>query len=230
MRDLLARHDPDALLACAQTRFAFPLLRDARLAAWRRPRADPALRFGAHPQQQPGRWHIGAQPPLGRIDAATLRALATLVRDAGNGSLHLTPWQSVLLPEVPTHAVQYALDRLAALGFACDRREPLARLIACAGSVGCAKGLADTKADALRLAGALPADVEVHLSGCSRSCAAAHPVPFTLLAVAPNRYDLYQRVDASRAEGGFGTCVARDLTIEQAAERLARPPRSPFDA
>jgi precorrin-3B synthase len=192
--------------------------------------------------------YVGGAPPLGRIDAPTLRELAALAQDAGNGTLRVTPWQSVLLPDVRTEAAPAALLRLASLGFACDGSQPFARLISCTGSSGCAKGHADTKADARALATRLPANVEVHLSGCTRSCAAAHPVPFTLLAVAPGRYDLYQRDVANRSDGsdgnirdsnsatedasstGFGHCIAHYLTIEHAADLLERLPRSFTDA
>ncbi len=166
----------------------------------------------------------GGQPPLGRLDAPTLRELAALTREAGNGTLRFTPWQSVLLPDVASAAVPAVLARLAALGLACDPQQPLATLIACTGSSGCAKGLADTASDALQLAARLSSGAEVHLSGCLRSCAAAHPVPFTLLAVAVGRYDLYQRDDARAA--GRGTCIARHLTIEEAADTLNRLARS----
>jgi precorrin-3B synthase len=124
------------------------------------------------------------------------------------------------------------------LGFACERTQPFARLIACAGSSGCAKGLADTKADAAQLARSLPELADVHLSGCGRSCAAAHPVPFTLLAVAPGRYDLYQHTEprhdprsdapSPHATRSFGTCLARNLTIDEAAPLLQPPPVRSF--
>jgi precorrin-3B synthase len=45
--------------------------------------------------------------------------------------------------------------------------------------------------------------------------------------VAPDHYDLYRRDDDPP---GFGQCVAHHLTIEQAADALARLARSPFDA
>ncbi|HEY1995817.1 precorrin-3B synthase [Paraburkholderia sp.] len=228
MRHLLALHPVQAVLQRAQSYLDFPLSHEPALAGWRRAPADASLRFGAHPQREADMWQVGGQPPLGRMDAATLLALAALANDAGNGALHMTPWQSVLLPDVVAEALPYVLARFQAAGLACDRAEPLARLIACAGSSGCIKGLADTKADALRLAALLPAHVEqVHLSGCPRSCAAAHRAPYTLLAAQAGRYDLYRRDDG---EPGFGRCVARHLTIEQAADALARLARSPFDA
>ncbi|SDR56398.1 precorrin-3B synthase [Paraburkholderia tuberum] len=223
MRDLLATQCADALLRHAQRYVDFPLARDASLSHWQRHiAADPSLRLGAHAQRGDGSSHVGGQPPLGRIDAATLRALAALAQKHGNGRLHATPWQSVLLPDIATTAVPAVLAKLIALGLACDPAQAITHVIACAGSAGCAKGLADTKTDALQLAERLPAGVDVHLTGCPRSCAAAHRAPYTLLAAAPGLYDLYRR----DGRPGFGQCVAPQLTIDEAAALLARLARS----
>jgi precorrin-3B synthase len=231
MRDLLAIRSIDELMEHVKARIDFPLLRGERIEAWRREAADAALRLGAHPQRTEALWHVGGQPPLGRLNAASLRGLAALARDLGNATLRMTPWQSVLLTDVPSGNVSAAIERLNAQGLICSPNDPLTRLIACAGSTGCAKGLADTKADAMRLASRLPADIEaVHLSGCPRACAAAHGAPHTLLAVAPGRYDLYQR-DTQPKQPGFGKCIARHLTIDEAAAHLNhRQPGSPIDA
>ncbi|APA89334.2 precorrin-3B synthase [Paraburkholderia sprentiae WSM5005] len=223
MRDLLATHSADALLRHAQRYVDFPLARDASLRHWQRHiPADASLRLGAHAQRGDGTWYVGGQAPLGRIDAATLRDLAALAQTHGNGMLHATPWQSVLLPDIATQAVSTVLAKLSALGLACDPAQAITHVIACAGSAGCAKGLADTKTDALQLAECLPAGVDVHLTGCPRSCAAAHRAPYTLLAAAPGRYDLYRRDGGP----GFGQCVAPQLTIDEAAALLARLARS----
>ncbi|RKR39032.1 precorrin-3B synthase [Paraburkholderia sp. BL17N1] len=227
MRHLLTAHSVDAVLHHAQRYLDFPLTRNAKLANWHRiTPADANLRLGAHAQRVPGAWHVGGQPPLGRLDADTLTGLATLSQQHGSATLHLTPWQSVLLPDIATHAVPILLSGLNALGLACDPAHAITHLIACAGSSGCVKGLADTKNDALRLAARLPAGVDVHLSGCLRSCAAAHCAPFTLLAAAPGLYDLYRR----DGRPGFGQCVARQLTIGEAADLLERLARSDTDA
>ncbi|PXW25593.1 precorrin-3B synthase [Paraburkholderia caballeronis] len=226
MRDLLAAgHPAEAVWQRASASLDFAP--EPAPAGWRRAAADPSLRFGAHRQRDAERWWIGAQPPLGRIDTATLRALADLARRAtGSRSLHVTPWQGVLLPDVASRDVADTLASLARLGFACEANAPFARLIACSGSAGCARGLADTRADALALAARLPAKAEVHLSGCRRSCAAAHRAPYTLLAVAPGRYDLYRRNGGTT---GFGDRVAHDASIALAAETLDKLVRSTPD-
>jgi len=151
----------------------------------------------------------------------TLAAVAELAEYHGNGELHLTPWQGLLLPDVPVGTAPDLLAALGALDLTTDPAAPLARLIACTGSQGCAKGQADTKGDALRLAERLPAGVEVHLSGCPRSCALAGQAPHTLLAVAPGRYDLFVR-DATQP--GPGRRRATQLSLDEAAAWLARSP------
>ncbi|KVD70831.1 precorrin-3B synthase [Burkholderia sp. ABCPW 14] len=221
MRDLLAACMPDAFLSHAEARLPFALRRGADLADWRRARVDAALRFGIQPERDPARCVVGAQPLLGRLDAATLEALAALADTHGDGTLRITPWQGVMLPGVARDAAHDALARVAALGFVCDASAPLAHVVACAGSTGCARSPADTKADARALAAQLAAPVDVHLSGCARSCALPHAAAHTLVATAAGRYDLYRRDGAT----GFGHAVARQLTIDQAAAALSRDTR-----
>jgi len=231
MRDLLRRLDGAHVVMHAATRAGIELRDGDDVRAWRRAPADPARRFGAWPQRDAGLSYVGGQPPLGRIDTHALRALAGLAHDHGDRTFRLTPWQSVLIPAVPTDAIAPVVRGLAALGFATSARDPFARLIACAGSAGCAKGLADTKADARDLARRLPDGVEVHLSGCARSCAAAHCARYTLLAVEPARYDLYRRVPASAPgrANRFGERIGIRLTLEAAADALGDAARSPSD-
>ncbi|WP_321844820.1 precorrin-3B synthase [Paraburkholderia bannensis] len=234
MREIVATHGAQAVLQKAQEH-ALPSI--ARAHDWHRPDVDLALRLGAHALNSDTSY-IGCQPPLARLDAATLHALATLAQTHGDGTLRITPWQGAILPNIDNGVAQDVLESLQALGLIADAAHPLARTIACTGTAGCAKSRADTKADALRLATNLPPHVHVHLSGCERSCAAAHRAPFTLLAVAPDAYDLYEHGtenNLARAAdtAPFGHCVARHLTIEAAAQLLtqlpAQRPRSTSD-
>ncbi|MBB4822487.1 precorrin-3B synthase [Pseudomonas alcaligenes] len=219
MRDLLGSLGAERLLAELRQRLPFPL-HDA--GNWRRAASD--LRpVGVLPQLQAGLYLVGAIPPLGRLQASQLLTLAELAQRHGDGSLHMTPWQSVLLPNVPGQETAPLLAELAALGLCTDIDAPLARIQACTGSAGCAKGLADTKADALTLAAVLPDGAQVHLCGCPRSCAAANVAPLTLLATGDGHYDLYRRDDGA---GGFGRPLARDLDIHAAAAWLAATPDS----
>jgi precorrin isomerase len=110
--------------------------------------------------------------------------------------------------------IDQARDRLAALGLLCAPDQPLARVSACTGSSGCAKALADTKADAVAwprcwaLAPRQRAPVRL-----PRSCAVAHVAPATLLA-RPGPLRPYLR-DARQP--GFGRLRAADLTLKKQA-------------
>ncbi|MEN2397819.1 precorrin-3B synthase [Pseudomonas halotolerans] len=224
MRHLLAEIPRDECLVQLARRVALQPCAD-----WRRDESVDGLHIGIHSQHD-DRVYVGAAAPLGRLDPVMLRAAAQLARDKGDASLRFTPWQSLLLPNVRREEADDVLARLDALGLLCAVDQPLAQLIACSGSSGCGKALADTKADARQLAELLQrqgCSLKVHLSGCSRSCAAAHVAPATLLAVAPGRYDLYFR-DATLP--GFGALQAHDLTIEALGRWLDARPRSPLDA
>lgn len=223
MRHLLQNLPAPAVLDALRARQpALALRRDVALLAWRRAQAEPQRRFGVQAQRQAGLCQVGAQTVLGRLDARQLQALAALIERLGTPCLHLTPWQGVLLPDVPAARGAEAQRALADLGLLVDPAAPLARLIACSGSPGCARALADTKADARRLAALLPpaaGAADIHLSGCPRRCAAAHGAAFTLLATATARYQLLA--------GGHGPVLAEHLNIEQAATWLAAHPSSP---
>lgn len=222
MRHLLEQMPIAAFLAALQARLPFALEHSAQVQAWRRPAAEPWAHLGIRAQRQAGLVHVGAAPVLGRISAAQLAAVAPL----SQGAVYFTPWQSLLLRDVPSAQAPALQAQLNALGLLTDPTAPLARIVACSGATDCGKGLAASKSDALELAQLLAGRGlidQVHLSGCNRSCAAAHVAPHTLLAVAQGRYDLYQR-DSNAA--GFGRLLARNLTITDAADTLTAQPQT----
>lgn len=216
MRQLLAGLGTDAFLAG----LAVPLRHDAEVLGWRRRGRDQVLHLGVYPQVQVERVAVGAMAPLGRLSAAQLRGIGALARELGDGSLRMTPWQSVLLPNIALVRAERVLAALAHLGLIVDVAAPLAAVVACTGSAGCAKALADTKADAVQLASRLrlPGRVaSIHLTGCGRNCAMAHTAPATLLAVGPGRYDLYFH---DPAQSGPGALAGHNLTLEEAGATL----------
>ncbi len=216
-RDLLETQPVDALRAELQAAVPGVITDCARVDAWRRVAPAVPRPVGLHAQRQAGCVFAAAVPALGRIAPATLRTLADLAAMLGDGAIRLTPWQGVVLPNVAARDGAAVLARLAALGFATRPAEPLASLVACAGSAGCDRGKADTKADARHLAEALAAAgiaPDLHLTGCIRSCASARVAAFTLEAVATGRYDLYARDD--NAPHRFGRRVAEHVTPESA--------------
>ncbi|PYB71626.1 precorrin-3B synthase [Pseudomonas sp. LB-090624] len=211
------------LEVCSATDFVaglgLDIRRDPAVLAWRR-EPHHASWLGQLPQ--PHGLALGVAPPQGRLTPAMLRGAAQVARELGDGSLRLSPWQSLVLTNLQAQHIDQAQAGLSAIGLLCHAHEPLARISACTGSSGCAKALGETKADAVTLAALLGpgAPASVHLTGCPRSCAVAHVAPATLLARSPGRYDLYLR-DARQP--GFGALRGTDLTLNEAGAMLDLP-------
>jgi precorrin-3B synthase len=102
--------------------------------------------------------------PLGRMTAAQLIWLAGHVTGR---PARITPWRSVVLPDLPDAAG--VLRDAARLGFGVDMTSPWLRVSACAGRPRCASALADVQADAAAFAARWPEQI-VHVSGCARHC------------------------------------------------------------
>ncbi|HEX8595469.1 MAG TPA: precorrin-3B synthase [Pseudomonas sp.] len=226
MRHLLAQVPVEQVLEQLAARMSVALRADQKVTGWRRPAVKGTGHIGIYPQHETGKVAVGGVAPLGRLDPQMLTTLAKLAAEVGDGSLHLTPWQSALLPNIPAERAQDVLLAMQGAGLLCSVEQALAQTIACTGSTDCVKGLADTKGDARILAANLQnhgISRPVHLSACKRSCAAAHCAPVTLLAVSAGHYDLYFR-DAEQS--GFGVLQARDLTIEAVGALLIADSRS----
>ncbi|MER7762698.1 precorrin-3B synthase [Streptomyces sp. NPDC097619] len=109
-------------------------------------------------------------PPLGRLTSDQLRALARAARAAA-GELRVTPWRQVVLPG-PADPAGTAAD-LAAAGLVPDPDSAWEGVTACSGRPGCAKSLADVRADATAVVARARGPLPVHWSGCARRC--GHP-------------------------------------------------------
>jgi precorrin-3B synthase len=115
--------------------------------------------------QHDGRTALVAVVPLGRLSAEQALLLAGTATD-----LQVTPWRSVVLPDQSDAGASAALT---AAGLVLDAGSAWVSVTACAGRPGCAKSLADVRADATAalVAGTLPAGgARQHWAGCERRC------------------------------------------------------------
>ena len=118
--------------------------------------------------QHDGRTALVAVVPLGRLSADQAELLTRLADD-----VQLTPWRSVVVPDLAEDAVDDAAVALHRTGMVFDADSAWTRVTACAGRPGCAKSLADVRADAVRAVadGTLPAGgTRQHWAGCERRC------------------------------------------------------------
>jgi len=239
LRDLLPRHEIGARRVFVDAALSTTTLKTVRpvwLSQWRRPRpaSDAARRIGLLPQRTDipidhavtsmlGLPALGVHAALGRLTPHQLDTLAALSDHIGDGTLRVTPWQGILLPNVRAseHELASTLETLHDVEVIVDHAASITRLHACAGSTGCAKGHADTKRDAvqlaMRLSGRVP-QVSIHVSGCERRCASAVTRRFTLVATAPGRYALH--ASSGRERGEVLQCA--DVDIDGAADRILK--------
>jgi precorrin-3B synthase len=118
--------------------------------------------------QDDGRTALIGVVPLGRLSADQAELLAHLAEE-----VQLTPWRSVVLPDLAEDAVDDAAVDLFRSGMVFDEASPWLRVTACTGRPGCAKSLADVRADAAAAVagGTLPAGgARQHWAGCARRC------------------------------------------------------------
>ncbi|UKO97975.1 precorrin-8X methylmutase [Nostoc sp. UHCC 0870] len=171
---------------------------------WKRKDLTPEQRsntqyhhIGIHPQHQPELYYIGIVLPLGRLETQQLRGLADLSEKYSHGTLRLTPWQNLLLTDIPQQKLTEVQREITDLKLDASPTNIKSALVACSGNQGCAAAATDTKTHALALADYLQSHVtlehpvNIHLSGCEKSCAQHGKSDIALLGVSEERYQVY---------------------------------------
>lgn len=160
-----------------QKKLAFPLLRFPAEKCIRRSEPIKHGHVGVYRQKQRGKNYIGVVVPVGVMTARQMHRLAEIAENYGSGQLRLTPWQNVIMPDVPDGFVETVKRQLVRMGFHHEATQIAGGLIACTGNTGCKWSATDTKGQALALAARLNKTVKldqpinIHLTGCPNSCA-----------------------------------------------------------
>ncbi|MBD2038626.1 precorrin-3B synthase [Leptolyngbya sp. FACHB-321] len=178
-----------------------------------------------HSQRQTGLSYIGTILPLGRLETQQLRGLATLAAHYGSGILRFTPWQNVLLPDLQTSQIAVVQQKVEQLGLHTSATHPQSAIVACSGTTGCKSSATNTQADALALVTyleqhiALDCPINIHFSGCEKSCAQHHTSDIALVGVAQNGYEAYHVYvgeDASDEDSAkFGRSLYQNYAFTQ---------------
>jgi ferredoxin-nitrite reductase len=153
--------------------------------------------LGIHAQRQPGLFYVGVVLPLGRLETTQLRGLATITARYGSGILRITPWQTVLLSDLPTSEISVVMQEVEQLGLSGSSTHSHSAIVACSGTTGCKSSATNTQADALVLAAhleqhiVLDRPINIHFSGCEKSCAQHSASDITLLGITTERYRVY---------------------------------------
>ncbi len=104
--------------------------------------------------------------------------------------VRLTPWRGIVVPGLPAHVAAGALDGLADAGLVTEPDSAWRSVTACTGKPGCAKALADVRADARAVMERARGPLAVHWSGCERRCGHPRGTAWVDLVATPAGYDL----------------------------------------
>ncbi|MEG3850430.1 precorrin-3B synthase [Microcoleus sp. herbarium19] len=224
LRHLLADWGGEKYLEKIQHNLPF-VLQQSSIATSEKPIAR-YQHLGIHPQQQSGFSYIGIALPLGKLKSQQLRDLANLAQNFGRGTLRLTPWQNLLISDIPNHRICELEKSIARLGLHSSATNLDSCLVACAGSSGCASAMTDTQNHALAtvkdLARKIQIDrpINIHFSGCEKSCAQHSPIDITLVGIQIKQgnetiagYDIY----AGTTDSPFGRQIFQGVRVAEIA-------------
>lgn len=140
--------------------------------------------------------------PLGRLSTAQWRTLP--------GELRITPWRSIVVTGVGVGVP--AVDP----GLVTDPDDPWRSVTACTGKPGCAKSLADVRADARALLRRGRGPLPVHWSGCARRCGHPRGTEWVDVLATEDGYRLsvHGRAVPQQADMAASLTAARNSTSE----------------
>lgn len=217
-----------------QKKLSFPLVLLPLDRCQPRPPAIKHGHLGTYRQRQPGLNYLGVVVPVGLLTSRQMRRLADLASNYGSGHLRLTPWQNLLIPDLPDAFVPTVQRQLVRIGLHHRAESVTGGLVACTGNAGCQWAATATKAHALALARHLeprvPLDrpINIHLTGCPNSCAQHYVGDIGLQGVkVPSgsaTAEGYHVVlgGGTGAESGIGRQVFTALPFEQIPPLLER--------
>ena len=177
--------------------------------------------IGVH-QQNDGRFFVGVAPVAGRVSGTVLSQVADLAEAHGSGRVRITPYQKLLVLDVPEDRVESLVEGLREIGL--EARPSVWRrgTMACTGIEFCKLAIVETKGTAARVIrhleetlGDLDTEITINVNGCPNACARTQVADFGLkgqLVTGPdgNQVEGYQvhlgggLALAAGQEAGFG--------------------------
>ncbi len=125
---------------------------------------------------------IGAAPIAGRVSGTILTAVAELAERAGSDRIRFTPYQKLVVLDIPDDKVEQTVAGLESLGLQVQPSQWRRNLMACSGIEFCKLSFAETRVRAQSLVpelesrladinSRLDVPITVNINGCPNSCA-----------------------------------------------------------
>jgi len=176
--------------------------------------------LGIHSQKQSGLFYIGVVVPLGRITSQQLSGLGQIAKQYGGGALRLTPWQNLLITDITEAHIEQVTQEILDLGLFISANHPYAAIAACSGYNGCKSAFTNTQADAKKVAAYLETCIQldqpinIHFSGCDKSCAQHHPSDIALVGIGNGANTETYKVYVGDRDTNFGKELYPEFNAE----------------
>jgi ferredoxin-nitrite reductase len=132
--------------------------------------------LGIHAQKQAGLNYVGLHVPAGRMFADDFFELARLATVYGSSEMRLTVEQNVILVNVPDDRLELLQQEPLLQKYQLHPGTILRGMVSCTGAQFCKFAMVETKNQAIELANALDAELDIpdsvrmHWTGCPNSC------------------------------------------------------------
>ncbi|MEV0713969.1 nitrite/sulfite reductase [Asanoa sp. NPDC050611] len=177
----------------------------------------PIDHIGVH-RQRDGRYYVGAAPVVGRVSGSQLAALADVVEAHGSDRVSLTPYQKLLVLDVPEERTESLVTGLRGIGLEARPSNWRRATMACTGIEYCKLAIVETKARGQELVerleerlGDIDADITININGCPNACARTQTADIGLkgqLVVGPDG----RQVEGFQVHLGGGLGMAQGQT------------------
>lgn len=133
--------------------------------------------IGAHAQKEDNLYYLGIALRLGALTPDQMRGLGRIAAKYGRNDVRLTVWQNLLIPYIEKQNLDAAIAEIESLGLSIKASSFAAGAVACTGKWACKLASAHTKQhagiiiDRLEEKFELDQPINIHLTGCSNSCA-----------------------------------------------------------
>ena len=161
----------------AEKRLDFDLIRTSGTTLEDRPAIDRQAHIGVRRQVQEDRRYLGVALPLGRLSPEQMRELGRIAQIHGSNDIRLTVWQNLIIPDIRESELDVVLAKIKSIGLDVSASSFATGVVACTGKFGCKFASAHTKehgaeiVDYLQEKLELDQPINIHLTGCSHSCA-----------------------------------------------------------
>ncbi|MBX2852598.1 MAG: NirA family protein [Phycisphaeraceae bacterium] len=209
----------------AEKRLGFDLIRTDGVAMQPRPDIDRQGHIGVHPQGDGDQYYAGIALPMGRLNPEQMRELGGIAQAYGSNDIRLTVWQNLIIPGIRPADLDDAIAKIRAVGLDVSASSFASGVVACTGRFGCKFASAHTKEHGSDLVAylqervTLDQPINIHLTGCSHSCAQHYIGDIGLLGASTEdgreAYQVYLGGGSDHNQG-----IARHLCGPVAAEQL----------